>query len=236
MSPEQAKGDAAGPASDIFNLGLIVYAILTGKPAFDAASFRAGDPLQAVRAAAVVPPRSREPRLSRALEAICLKALATRPEDRYASARHLARDVESWMGDEPVTAWREPLPTRLARWGRRHKTLVAAFGLSLATAVAGLSIVVIAVGREQARTRQAQRQAEENFHQARQAVDDYFTFVSEETLLDQPGLQPLRKKLLESARDYHQSFLRSRGRSETTGRAGGEQPSSRQHQPPTRRR
>ena len=38
MSPEQARGDAAGPASDIFSLGLILYAILTGKSAFDEAS------------------------------------------------------------------------------------------------------------------------------------------------------------------------------------------------------
>src|SRR5207302_1390019 len=40
MSPEQAKGEPAGPASDLFSLGLVLYAILTGKSAFDEASFR----------------------------------------------------------------------------------------------------------------------------------------------------------------------------------------------------
>ena len=58
MSPEQAKGLSAVPASDVFNLGLILYAILTGVPAFDEASLEGGDPLRAVRDAAVLPPRS----------------------------------------------------------------------------------------------------------------------------------------------------------------------------------
>ena len=53
--------------------------------------------------------------MPRALEAICLKAMATRPEDRYATALELAADVKRWLADEPVTAWREPLA--LARGG-----------------------------------------------------------------------------------------------------------------------
>ena len=53
MSPEQAKGLSTGPASDVFNLGLILYAILTGTPAFEEASLGGGDPLKAVRDAAV---------------------------------------------------------------------------------------------------------------------------------------------------------------------------------------
>ena len=44
-----------------------------------------------------------------ALEAICLKAMALRPEDRYASPVRLADDIEHWLADEPVSAWREPL-------------------------------------------------------------------------------------------------------------------------------
>jgi serine/threonine-protein kinase len=58
----------------------------------------------------------------------------------------------------------------------------------------------------------AQRtQAETNFKKARQAVDEYFTKVSESKLLNVPGLQPLRKDLLESARKYYTDFLRDHG-------------------------
>jgi serine/threonine protein kinase len=53
-------------------------------------------------------------------------------------------------------------------------------------------------------------QAEANFKKARDAVDEYFTRISESTLLNVPGLQPLRKELLESARRYYQDFLSQR--------------------------
>src|SRR5262249_31021709 len=89
MSPEQARGEPVGPAGDIFSLGLALYAIRPGQSAFGAASFRGADPLKAVREAAIVPPRARDPGVPRALEAVCLKALAARPEDRYPTARVL---------------------------------------------------------------------------------------------------------------------------------------------------
>ena len=70
-------------------------------------------------------PRQLDPTIDRALEAVCLKAMALRPEDRYASPRALAEDVERWMADEPVSAWREPSPAG-RRWARRNRTAVAA--------------------------------------------------------------------------------------------------------------
>src|SRR5262249_25623010 len=74
----------------------------------------------------------------------------------------------------------------------------------LVSAVIGLSVGAVLINRERAR-------AEANFRQARAAVDEYFTTVSESKLLDVPGLQPLRKELLESARRYYEGFLKERG-------------------------
>jgi eukaryotic-like serine/threonine-protein kinase len=54
------------------------------------------------------------------------------------------------------------------------------------------------------------KQSDASARQARQTVDDYFTLVSESKLLDVPGLQPLRKKLLESALRYYESFRNQR--------------------------
>jgi serine/threonine protein kinase len=54
-------------------------------------------------------------------------------------------------------------------------------------------------------------QSEAHFKKAREAVDEYFTKVSESRLLNVPGLQPLRKELLESARKYYQDFVSERG-------------------------
>src|SRR5262249_46126070 len=61
----------------------------------------------------------------------CLKAMALRPQDRYASAKALADDVEHWLADEPTTAYREPRAQRLARWTRRHRTAVAVGSVAL---------------------------------------------------------------------------------------------------------
>jgi serine/threonine protein kinase len=58
---------------------------------------------------------------------------------------------------------------------------------------------------ERVKAEQQRAVAEANYHKARQAVDDYFTRVSESKLLDVPGLQPLRKELLEDALRFYQS-------------------------------
>ena len=64
--------------------------------------------LRAVQRGEFPPPRRLDPAIDPALEAVCLKAMALKPEDRYATPRALADDVERWMADEPVAAWREP--------------------------------------------------------------------------------------------------------------------------------
>jgi serine/threonine-protein kinase len=153
--------------------------------------------------------------------------MAARPGDRYDSVRSLAADLEHWLADEPVAAYREPALARLARWGRRHRSLVAGTAMLLISALAALSAGLVLLGRANARTEQQRRLAEANFAEAqrqrdlartnfqvaRRAVDENFVQVSENTLLKSPlpGLQPLRKQLLESALKYYQQFLRLGG-------------------------
>lgn len=144
MSPEQASGhgERVGPASDIYSLGATLYVLLTGKSPFSESSIEAT--LDKVRRGVFPPPRQIKKEIAPALEAICLRAMAVQPENRYDSARALADDIEKWLADEPVAAYREPLGQRVARWSRRHRTLVstalvAAF-LVLASAVGGVII------------------------------------------------------------------------------------------------
>ena len=73
--------------------------------------------------------------------------MALRPEDRYASARALAEDIEHWLADEPVSAWREPWPVRARRWAKRHRTAVAAAVVALLAGVVGLGAVAGVQGR-----------------------------------------------------------------------------------------
>jgi hypothetical protein len=76
------------------------------------------------------------------LEAICLKAMATRPEDRYRTARALASDVENWMAGAPVSAHPDSLLIRLGRWCRRRPVLATA---AVACAFLDICFVVISL-------------------------------------------------------------------------------------------
>ena len=131
MSPEQARGelDRLGPRSDVYSLGATLYCLLTGKPPFEGDDI--GAVLRAVQNGELRPPRQLDPSIDKALEAVCLKAMALKPEDRYATPKALAEDIERWMADEPVTAWREPLARRARRWARRNRTLVTAASVAL---------------------------------------------------------------------------------------------------------
>jgi serine/threonine-protein kinase len=150
MSPEQAKAprETVGPASDIFALGGILYAILTGQAPYQGRSVH--QVLEQVQRCEFPAPRQVKPGLPRGLEAICLKAMAPRPEKRYPTALELAADVRRWLADEPVTAWREPWTIGARRWMRRHRTLVTStaavliFGLA---ALAGFATVLAGKNR-----------------------------------------------------------------------------------------
>jgi serine/threonine protein kinase len=155
MSPEQAAGDwkRVGPASDIYSLGATLYAILTGTTPF--ADTEPRKLLASVRQGQFPPPRQRRPDVPGALEAVCLRALALRPEDRYATAQALADDIDRWLADEPVTARRPPWTERLARWIRRRPAWVHAGFTALL--VATIAAVVLQFAHD--RTRQAEQVA-----------------------------------------------------------------------------
>jgi tetratricopeptide (TPR) repeat protein/tRNA A-37 threonylcarbamoyl transferase component Bud32 len=226
-APEQAEGriDLLDPRTDTYGLGTILYEILTGRPPHEGAT--TVEVLQNILARETPRARAADPSVPRALDAVCAKAMAKARPDRYAKASELAEEVQRFLADAPVRAYREPFAARAGRWARRHRSLVA--GAAAVLLVGFVSIVIVAFLLEGARERtekeraEAERQraraeaallekdaesrrAERNFKKARQAVDDYFTRISENRLLGMPHLEPLRKELLESARKYYEEF------------------------------
>jgi serine/threonine-protein kinase len=203
MSPEQAAGrlDLLGPASDIYSLGATLYCLLTGVAPFTDKTL---EPLLTkVKRGEFAKPRQIKANVPRPLEAICLKAMSTARENRYETASALADDLEHWLADEPVTAYRERGRERMARWIRRHRALAITSGVALVV----IAVVSIAAAMLVNRQRQV---AEVAFREARDAVDELFTKVSEDALLNQPGMQGLRKDLLQKTLAYYQRFLEQR--------------------------
>jgi eukaryotic-like serine/threonine-protein kinase len=198
MSPEQAAGkiDALGPATDVYSLGATLYSVLTGRAPFidqDLAEL-----LRQVERGDFPRPRKLKGWVDPALEAICLKAMATEPVERYRTPRALADDVEHWLADEPVSAWREPVRRRLRRWGRRHRLLVTSLGATLIVAIAALAAGNVLVAYQRDR-------AERNLAFARTVVDEMYTEVADK-LDEQPRMDDYQREILEKALAFYERF------------------------------
>jgi serine/threonine-protein kinase len=200
MSPEQADGrlHELSPASDIYSLGATLYSLLTGRLPFDGTNKQ--DVLACVRGGQFAPPRQVKPLTPPALDAVCRKAMALRPTDRYRTALDLAADVEHWLADEPVAAYPDPWTTRLARWARRHRTLVVAAGVFLVSAVVALSVSTALVWREQKKTAEQKRVAVQNYELSRELSFQIMDLIesSEAEFAAVPALHSTRKEILKA--------------------------------------
>jgi Tol biopolymer transport system component len=120
MAPEQAGGRRREitRAVDIYALGAILYELLTGRP-----PFRAETPLDTlllVVSEEVTPPSELCRAVPRDLEAICLKCLQKKPQDRYVNAEALAGDLQRFLNGEPVSACAATLEQQAWRWLKKR--------------------------------------------------------------------------------------------------------------------
>jgi eukaryotic-like serine/threonine-protein kinase len=144
-SPEQVRGDRITTASDVYQLGVLLYELLVGSRPFTFADATPADVERIICQQDPPPPTTRR-RLPRDLDTIVLKALAREPERRYASVGELRDDLFRFQHGLPVLARRPTTLYRAARFVRRHRAGVAA-GLLVLGLLAGYAATVTVQSR-----------------------------------------------------------------------------------------
>lgn len=134
-APEQVLGGAITTATDVYGLGLILYELVTGARPYARGETQHARLFQAVlhdeprRPSAELPIR---PASAADLDAICLKALAKNPTERYRAVSAMQEDVERFLERRPVSARLPTLGYRLGKFLRRNQARVAIAGLAAA--------------------------------------------------------------------------------------------------------
>ncbi|MEM7454682.1 MAG: serine/threonine-protein kinase [Planctomycetota bacterium] len=220
MPPEQLLGwqDKVNCRSDVYSLGGTLYAILTGKNPFFDSDFQSLT--VNVLDGKLKSPRAVDPEVPPALSAIAMKAMSKKAGARYESAKALASDIESWLADEPVSAYADPWTQKLRRWLRRHPAIASGTLATVALTLIGLVTGLAVVGSfnrqldstndrltESNKRGVAERtRAESNLAVAEEAVEKYLFEVASDPNLATPATYELRSRLLSTAIPFYEKF------------------------------
>lgn len=193
-SPEQVRGEPVTTATDVYGLGLILYELVAGSPAY---RVETQDPAAIVAAVCVLDverPSRRNPAVDADLDAITLKALRKQPQERYPSAAHMAEDVRRYLDGRPVAARRGTLRYRVGKFVQRNRTAAVAIAAGLLALVVGLGAALWQAHAAHAARQRAERRLEEV-----RKLTRFLLFEFHDAVQKLPGATPIQKALVERA-------------------------------------
>lgn len=164
MSPEQANVDSEGVSyrSDIYSLGATLFFLLTGESPTLFPNNPTSPINEQLRIRKTRNIAARDPSCPKGLIAICNRAMAEDPKERYSSIADMAKDLEQWLADEPISCMQDSLSDKLARSIRRHRHVYSALLVTFCLLLIGSAVFgFVAMGLSN-QERQARRQAERN--------------------------------------------------------------------------
>ncbi|MEQ1904264.1 MAG: protein kinase, partial [Pirellulaceae bacterium] len=161
MAPEQANSElgTVDERSDIYCLGSTLFMILTGKTPHFGSTIK--ETLVDVLANPAPHARSLNSRVPPPLDAICAKAMEYDKSARYLTVSELTLDIQRFLADEPVSVYKYPFRTRVQRWVKRNRAIVASAIALLVTTTIALAVGNLLLQNEQTRTEIARRNAEQ---------------------------------------------------------------------------
>lgn len=200
LSPEQARGETVDSRSDVYSTGCLLYELLTGRPPF------VGDSPVAVAYQHVreqpSPPSDHDQELDPEIDAIVLKALAKRVEDRYQSAAAMRQDIERYLAGHPIQAAPPPVdatavvpavdatatapavgavPPQGEDRQRGRTALMVLLGLLVIAAIAGAAYVLPSMFEDEVQREQVPALVGLTEDEARMAIGDAGLSVGEVT-------------------------------------------------------